>query len=854
MTSQNNFGVLPRREGISSPHNLRSCLRKGRISAKESDPSMHSSLASTASRTTNTPLSSQLNCEPVAEHSPVRASAEPMLARPSTHSTTYKHNNHEHRERYFMKISHCLVTECNKGYCNNPIDAKRLLHHYLPSYHEREEYYSTLCENLSVLPMFPEPGEHMSFSMTRCVQRFFGPILMNEINGSSRDMTHPAALEKSNQQVSYHPREYAAQPVESQRTTTTTFPIMKQSPPLDLNNDAIFPAPTSHEVNHSHRQTFAHTSENACSSTLRASNEHLKPENSAMKPSSPTSNTASETVPPASPPSLLSAARRNNFNMVPTPTSTSLLQKSTHVQLRDSPPPQPLPFFTKSPTQPQKIDLRSPSHELVAQLSTRDEKNFTKQHAQNKNNLSIETDNYDDADCMHNHQNAFRDTPKSTSSKFSQYQRLNSKEMLPPIIPREDVLYYPLPSIPPSSPCCFSSTPTPTRRQRRPASFLQLYVKCEWSEPFVQPDANMDIITWYKNKDNHVTADRTLVVNGTTSLLEMIRSVLLSFGLLDSKFDSSNVDSGESQDLISSMGCHNGVCFLSDVKATTCAETLETKLTPLPIPGFYYKYVARGSRGTTVADDAYPDKNGSTALSADPVGLQRTLTAQVLDTPLFSGSKQKRERPSQGRTRLALVYCTPKRQAHLSSRTQRAVLPETIYHFQIVLEGIVDEEDLPSSFQTQVPTRCVSGIGGVQGGNMIDSPEEVNELNRKLWGDRDVVGLLSPSSNREKNRERIIDDLSTPLFDPVGNQSLKEGVVQRCIYQISSGKLSMRIAERTQGTVDACNGTTDWLARQMDGINKSVSKRANTCMDEDLFCLGTEYDQKLEALVTKVML
>lgn len=361
----------------------------------------------------------------------------------------------------------------------------------------------------------------------------------------------------------------------------------------------------------------------------------------------------------------------------------------------------------------------------------------------------------------------------------------------------------------------------------------------------------MDIITWYKNKDNHVTADRTLVVCGTTSLHELVRSILLSFGLLDSESgDGPGLGSGAVEDLSSSLGCYKEVCFLSDVKATMCPETSATKLTPLPIPGFYYKYVARGLHGSSTVNDT--ECNGSTVLSTDPVGLQRTLTAQMLDTPLFSGSKRGKDKPSsQGRTRLALVYCTKKRQAYLSSRTQRAVLPETIYHFQIVMEGVVEEDDLPSSFQTQIPVRCVSGTGGVQGGNVIDSLHEVNDLNRRLWGNRDVIGLMSPSSDREKNREKIIDKLSTPLFDPVGNQSLKEGVVERCLYQISSGHLSMRIAERTHGTVEACNGTTDWLARQVDTITKSVSKQVNSCMDDDVL---NEYDQKLEALVTKVML
>jgi hypothetical protein len=147
--------------------------------------------------------------------------------------------------------------------------------------------------------------------------------------------------------------------------------------------------------------------------------------------------------------------------------------------------------------------------------------------------------------------------------------------------------------------------------------------------------------------------------------------------------------------------------------------------------------------------------------------------------------------------------------------------------------------------------RCVSGVGGVTGGNLIDSEHEVKDLNRKLWGERNVVGLVSPSSSREKNREKIIDVLSIPLFDPMGNQSLKEGVVERALYQLSSGQLSMKIAKRTQGTVDTCIGSTDWLARQVGSITKCVSKKANACMDEDVL---NEYDQKLEALVTRVML
>jgi hypothetical protein len=567
-------------------------------------------------------------------------------------------------------------------------------------------------------------------------------------------------------------------------------------------------------------------------------------------------------------PSLLSAARQSYFNVHTPPPISSLHQSTNTVHPTHSPPPpEPLTFFSKSPTNHPKIDLTSPSHEIVAQLSTARMNNDSNNYAtkssvknHNTNNISVITTNIPD-ETIHTRTTA-KDhiTPKSFKDS-SQYQRLNSQHMLPPILTREDVLYYPISKMPPSSPCCFNdntSSLTHPRQKRRP-SYLQLYVKCEWSEPFLQPESG-DIITYYKNRENQVTADRTLVVCGITSLFELIKSILISFGLFDEDNDDNEVEvdttpskHGTNTDLLSSLGCHNQVCFVSDVKSSCTPESSsDVKLTPLPIPGFYYKYVPRGMQQPETirgGDGGATDKNGSTVLSTDPVILQRTLISQILDTPLFLPDKT--NKPSRGRTRLALVHCTKKRHAYLSSRTLRAVLPELIYHFQIVLEGIVDEEELPSSFQTQIPVRCVSGIGGVQGGNLIDDPHEVKELNRKLWGKRDVVGLVSPSSNPAKNREKIIDVLSTPLFDTMGNQALKEGVVERALYQISSGQLSMKIAKRTQGTVDTCIGSTDWLARQVGSVAECVSKKANACMDEDVL---NEYDQKLEALITRVML
>ena len=71
---------------------------------------------------------------------------------------------------------------------------------------------------------------------------------------------------------------------------------------------------------------------------------------------------------------------------------------------------------------------------------------------------------------------------------------------------------------------------------------------------------------------------------------------------------------------------------------------------------------------------------------------------------------------------------------------------------------------------------------------------EINELNCKLWRGRDVIGLYSPKVNRHENLERIIDILGVPLFDVAGNQTPKEFVVDRCLYNMNSGKLSMDLA------------------------------------------------------------
>lgn len=424
-----------------------------------------------------------------------------------------------------------------------------------------------------------------------------------------------------------------------------------------------------------------------------------------------------------------------------------------------------------------------------------------------------------------------------SSVPTQEYQTLTSKEMLPPITPRDKILYYPTESNS-TSPCCMGVSERARRNntlRKRPPSYYQLYIKCERSEPYVNKDS--DIVTWYRNvSDNRVTADRTLVVRGTTDLRELIHGIAKSFGLTSSHQDSYyGGDDCEEGNL--SLGCYKDICFVSDIKMTTCVESSETHLTPLPIPGFHYKYVDRNDN-TTSKKTRKGDLKSSSVLSSDMLGLRRTLVAQILDKPIYPCSRSPSknvidEEDKKGvRTRLALVYCTPKRNAYVSPRSNHhGVLPETIYHFQILLEGIVAEDNLTSSFQSQTAIRCVGATGGVQGGSIMDTQEEIDELNRALWNGRDVIGLLSPRANQHEKLERIIDTLRIPLFDTAGNQAPKEFVVDRCLYNIYSGKLSMEVASTTRQTVEAIEDTAEWLAQRVDEITKSFADTATACED-----------------------
>ncbi|KAL7533685.1 hypothetical protein ACHAWF_004588 [Thalassiosira exigua] len=467
------------------------------------------------------------------------------------------------------------------------------------------------------------------------------------------------------------------------------------------------------------------------------------------------------------------------------------------------------------------------------------------------------------------------------------YETFSNVDMLPPPSSREDVLYYPLDGPhelasrsdedegregPPPSSCCdrdrdrdYAAARRNLKRQRRPPDYLQLYVKCERSEPFDNDE--LDLVTWYRDSMERVTADRTLVVRGTANLVQLVRGIVEAFGLSSSASSSAPAQpsdgragvrswakSGEDgrdddDDAENLVGAYRDVCFVSDVKMSTCRETAATRLTPLPIPGMRYKYVDRGK-------DVLEGEGGretSSVLSTDPEGMKRTLASQLLDEPVYARSPSSAAhgpRRRGARTRLAMVYCAPKRKSCVSSRSaMRGTMPPTIYHFQILLEGSVGEEDLPSSFAGQATARCVGATGGVAGGNVVDAPGEVDDLNRALWdlagdggtgssegggGRREVVGLASPGPDRRDDLEQILGDLRVPLFDVRGNRTPRELVVDRVLYDLRSGKISMEVAKRTQRAAEAIEGTAEWLARRAEDFARGVAEGATACEDRYL--------------------
>lgn len=824
--------------------------------------------------------------------SPSYASSSYPIVTPSIKNNNTSNGSHinlvEVSERQFMRISQLIysqhMTAAGGGRQNDSSYALQLIFQHLPTIELRLSYHNTLQRNAQYLPIFPEANEHPSIAITRYIEKIFGPILAREIKAGSSSGEIVLGGYCQSPTMSYATQRYPQHYLQSNQNDLSDVYYRQQSHQSPLSHSMLSPSLTmNRHAQHSQRPRVDEplfpppsTSVNQyaeivpayqASTIINHKVSHLSQTNppfeqlwNANEPlvKIPSSPAVSQTG------SGLPTPMASNIS---TKTAPTIYQQSMNVtfaspqsefDLLSSQPRYTPPTSSKSQSR-QSFSFASPLNSdnkvyTTAELSSPvDDRSSV--NTPSLLGISTESSNASEVDDEREDNGGdskYGDivTPRTkkiineitTESSLlsvmsiTEYQTLSNKDMLPPMKLRESILYYPNHST--KTTTCCDGAPSPRHSsiiRNRPPSYLQLYVKCERSEPFINKD--LDIVTWYRNaSDSRVTAERTLVVRNTTNMIDLIGGIIESFGLTspnNTEYD----DNGIGKEL--SQGCYKSVCFISDVKTREIENTAMINLTPLPIPGLRYKYVDRSSEGDTSKRKEDKGEHNSSSLSSsssvlamDPYGLRLTLVAQLLDKSIYkypssvlSPKQFSNKDHSEGvRNRLALVFCTPKRRAYISPRsTIQGILPETIYHFQLILEGVVGEDNLPSSFQSQTAIRCVSATGGVLGGSVIDTNDEINELNRKLWKGRDVVGLYTPRANRHENLERIIDLLGVPLFDVVGNQTPKEFVVDRCLYDMYSGKLSMVLAQKTQDTVEAIEGTTEWIARRVDDLAKTIT-------------------------------
>lgn len=828
--------------------------------------------------------------------SPSHASSSYPILTPHIRNNNTSNGNHinvvEDSERQFMRISQLLYTQhmtaAGGGRHNDSSSyALQLIFQHLPTIELRLSFYNTLQRNSEYLPIFPEANEHPSIAITRYIEKIFGPILAREIKTGSSSGEIVVGGYCQFPTMSYATQRYPQHYLQSNQNDLSDVyqrqrqSIQSQSPPL-ISQGMLSPSLTmSRHPQHSERPRVDEplfpppsTNVNQYAEIDPSRQAHISLTNPPFEQLWNV-NEPSVEIPP-------SPAVSRTGSGVPTPmasnistkTAPTIYQQSLNVtfasprsesEILSSRLPYSPPSSSKSQSR-QSFSFESPSNnnnkvyrttELLSPVDDRSSVNTPSLLgiSTESSNASEEEDNkrddnggdgkYGDVITPRTKKCINEITTESSVSSvvsISEYQTLSNRDMLPPMKSRESILYYPN-NTSKTTTCCDDGAPSPRLHgmiRKRPPSYLQLYVKCERSEPFMNED--LDIVTWYRNaSDSRVTAERTLVVRNTTNMIDLIGGIIESFGLTTSPNNNTEYDdNGIGKEL--SQGCYKSVCFISDVKTRESEDTDVINLTPLPIPGLRYKYVDRSCGGNTSKgkgdkgrehNSSSPSSSSSSVLAMDPYGLRLILVGQLLDKSIhkYPSSVMSNEHNigndyyAEGvRNRLALVFCTPKRRAYISPRsTIQGVLPETIYHFQLILEGVVSEDNLPSSFQSQTAIRCVSATGGVLGGSVIDTKDEINELNRKLWKGRDVVGLYTPKSNRQQNLERIIDLLGVPLFDVAGNQTPKEFVVDRCLYDMYSGKLSMNLAQKTQDTVEAIEGTTEWLARRVDDFAKTLT-------------------------------
>ena len=84
--------------------------------------------------------------------------------------------------------------------------------------------------------------------------------------------------------------------------------------------------------------------------------------------------------------------------------------------------------------------------------------------------------------------------------------------------------------------------------------------------------------------------------------------------------------------------------------------------------------------------------------------------------------------------------------------------------------------------------------------------------------------------------------LGVPLFDNVGNKTLKQFVADKFLYHIYSGNLSMDVAKKILHTVEVMQGTMEWLAGHVGQWTKNLPHSANAYVEEHLKCAENNLD------------
>lgn len=255
---------------------------------------------------------------------------------------------------------------------------------------------------------------------------------------------------------------------------------------------------------------------------------------------------------------------------------------------------------------------------------------------------------------------------------------------------------------------------------------LQLHVRCEGALEFET-----------ERKEEYVGdayASRDLIMSGNASAFDLVKAMLLAFGINKEVYNHHN--------LMGSLGLKRIV--LRDVLATS-SGTNKSVWAVGPIAGI-----------------SRPKKSGGKAWSdlVSATDLKKVKLAQLLDKPWYPTDTRSNLQGT--RSRIWMLLDVPDRVGFVSSRGG-ALLPvkRSLYGFAVLCVAIGSKADTHHSCQSQLP-RCVGGTGAALGGNDFgddddDDDCELDDLNMAFGNGRQLPG--------GEDREEMLDLLSTPLFE-----------------------------------------------------------------------------------------